>query len=568
MQLGLKPLLLRRLRAALKLIIPTAVAADTVRSCLVTYRLAQQRLQVCAPGVVYIPTLRQAQGSLNNPRAGYLLTAVAATATAPTLPSSQLSLPPSCCCTKQEWEQEDNEEMLREIQALMQSVVQRCASQDHQFWPAALLPASAAGAGAAASAAEDAGAERTEVAASDVWQLLGLAAGSGAVGNPTGSSSGKEALPASAASLHSLPAAEAANATGNEQSAAATASAAVRQGSTLVVVTLREALSHVAGSLASLPMPWGPLAEAAQPPPGVVRVTPRDVAAILGSTGPARTAADSGAKLGRRVLAAADAARERLRATLPWPQLALSRKSALRWGGMPAGIASWACSVHAAADPRAGTLRVAAKLSSAVLLSDTTLCPRLPHPSPAGVLSTGTASTGRHRPRSRSSASWAASELPLMPCRALPGASHRLPTGRLARAAPLYHCAAPSPLCRPLTQDSVLPLFSAHRCWLVAGLRAPCMPLAPLSFCPVHALLPIISVVHRALTCRRLCTLLHLTVCCPACPRMSAPAAPFVAAPCHLIAMLALLTVFGRTPSGRQRGPLHLISLLRYLFSV
>ncbi len=46
MQLGLKPLLLRRLRAALQLIIPAAVAADTVRSCFVTYKLAQARLQV------------------------------------------------------------------------------------------------------------------------------------------------------------------------------------------------------------------------------------------------------------------------------------------------------------------------------------------------------------------------------------------------------------------------------------------------------------------------------------------------------------------------------------------
>lgn len=40
------PLLLRRLRRLLQLAIPTAVAADTARSCYVTYQLAQQRLQV------------------------------------------------------------------------------------------------------------------------------------------------------------------------------------------------------------------------------------------------------------------------------------------------------------------------------------------------------------------------------------------------------------------------------------------------------------------------------------------------------------------------------------------
>ncbi len=41
------PLLLRRLRRMLQLAIPTAVAADTARSCYVTYQLAQQRFQVC-----------------------------------------------------------------------------------------------------------------------------------------------------------------------------------------------------------------------------------------------------------------------------------------------------------------------------------------------------------------------------------------------------------------------------------------------------------------------------------------------------------------------------------------
>lgn len=40
--------LLRRLRTVLRLAIPTAVAADTARSVVVTYQLAQQRFQVGA----------------------------------------------------------------------------------------------------------------------------------------------------------------------------------------------------------------------------------------------------------------------------------------------------------------------------------------------------------------------------------------------------------------------------------------------------------------------------------------------------------------------------------------
>ncbi len=51
----LPPALLRRLRRLLQLSIPAAVAADTARSCVVTYQLAQERFKVGGAPAGHLP---------------------------------------------------------------------------------------------------------------------------------------------------------------------------------------------------------------------------------------------------------------------------------------------------------------------------------------------------------------------------------------------------------------------------------------------------------------------------------------------------------------------------------
>ena len=416
----LRPLLLRRLRAALQLIIPVAVAADTARSVVVTYQLAQQRLKVSWAAIVAAPT----SPACRRPPPPWLL-----------LPRHCLSpATPLPIRLTQEWEEEYNEETQAEIRSLLRAVAHRCAAKDGDFWPPGLSlgdarshggPHGSLASGAAATAEGDEAAEQ----AADIWQLLGLTACGGSGGGGTNESASAELVPPSAAAAEAAAAEEArvqarwaaAEAEGQlvsyeqqqqqqQQGAcdAAAASRPARQGATLVVVSLREALGQVAGNVAALQLPWSTLMQTPQPPPGVVRVTLGDVADILGSTCPARAAADGGHALCRAVLAAADAAREEARRALPWPQLQISRVSALRWGqGGRDG------------EGEAGTVvgRYPTELHSCWLGGGHPApCRPLPdfapfHVAPAGARWTGTACTGPGRRRSRWSASWRAAEL-------------------------------------------------------------------------------------------------------------------------------------------------------------
>ncbi|PSC70266.1 hypothetical protein C2E20_6273 [Micractinium conductrix] len=292
--------LLRRLRTVLRLAIPTAVAADTARSVVVTYQLAQQRFQ--------------------------------------------------------EWEEEDQQEVREQVRDLMRRVVRHREAADRDFWPAALRLASsssaAAAAGGSVTAAQPAGSEASaaeELAAADVWQLMGLARGIAAAGGSPSSSEQQlqeqhAAAPPpqqQASAVAEWAEAEAQQLLRFERGEAAAAQAAaargVAAGATLVVVTLNDAMAQVAGKLAGLSLPWTALLSR-PPPPGVVRVTLGDVVGILGATPPARAAAVGGDKLGRRLLAAVDDVATTARAALPVPQMGVSRKSALRcavnWHGV------------------------------------------------------------------------------------------------------------------------------------------------------------------------------------------------------------------------------------------
>ncbi|KAL4421616.1 hypothetical protein ABPG75_010907 [Micractinium tetrahymenae] len=319
----LRPALLRRLRRVLQLAIPAAVAADTARSCVVTYQLAQQRFK--------------------------------------------------------EWEEEDQEATRHDVAELLRGVVRRCAAKDRDFWPAFEAAAASAAASASSSSSSDsraglpaglppgaaASASGAEGLAGDVWQLLGLhlsMAGSGGEGAAPAEEQQQAQAAAAVAGQHqplaagstSLTAehaawaeAEAAQLLRHEQQAAeaaaaphgvtAAAKAAAQARATLVVVTLGEALSHVASELAALGLPWTTLQS---PPPGVVHVTLSDVARILAATPPARAAASRRERLCARLAAAADVAAESARSALPWPQLELSRRSALRYAVQWHGV-SW-----------------------------------------------------------------------------------------------------------------------------------------------------------------------------------------------------------------------------------
>ena len=241
--------------------------------------------------------------------------------------------------------------MREQVRDLMRRVVRHCEAADRDFWPAALRLASsssaAAAAGGSVTAAQPAGSEASaaeELAAADVWQLMGLARGIAAAGGSPSSSEQQlqeqhAAAPPpqqQASAVAEWAEAEAQQLLRFERGEAAAAQAAaargVAAGATLVVVTLNDAMAQVAGKLAGLSLPWTALLSR-PPPPGVVRVTLGDVVGILGATPPARAAAVGGDKLGRRLLAAVDDVATTARAALPVPQMGVSRKSALRWGG-------------------------------------------------------------------------------------------------------------------------------------------------------------------------------------------------------------------------------------------
>jgi hypothetical protein len=359
----LPPFLLRRLRAVLQLAIPAAVVADSCRSVVVIYHMLQERLQV--------------SGACRGDIIAVLHTAplCAACANRPHLPRAPPACPPCfislLCCTSlvclQEWEEEDRQDIHREVRAMLQGVAQRCAAKNPDFWPPGLPigssqaeSSSSASGGALPGPSAAVAAEATRSVAADIWQLMGLssdAASAGSVaelpqqqlglhhpaaaGADTAAAISAWARQEKAQLVHQEQAELAASISGAAQLQAASvaASAAATQRATLVVVTLQDALEHVAASVASLELPWSTLMAPAAPP-GVVHVTLSDVLSILGSTPPAQAAASKRQRLSRRILEAADATGASMRASLPWPQLHLSRKSALRWGGQRTGVLS------------------------------------------------------------------------------------------------------------------------------------------------------------------------------------------------------------------------------------
>ena len=249
---------------------------------------------------------------------------------------------------------------------MLQGVAQRCAAKDPDFWPPGLLigssqAESSSSASDAALAAPSAAvaAKAGPSAATDIWQLMGLsgdAASAAAVagqpqqqlglhqpaaaGADTAAAISAWARQEEAQLVHHQEQAELAgrdSGASQLQAASVAASAAAAQRVTLVVVTLQDVVAHVAASVASLELPWGTLMAPAAPP-GVVHVSLSDVLSILGSTPPAQAAASKRQRLSRRILEAADATGASMRASLPWPQLHLSRKSALRWGGRRARL--------------------------------------------------------------------------------------------------------------------------------------------------------------------------------------------------------------------------------------
>lgn len=295
---------MRRLRAVLRLAIPTAVAADTARSCVVTYQLAQQRFQ--------------------------------------------------------EWEEEDREATHQEMSALLRGVVRRCAAADPDFFPSFDL-ALEGGAGAEAhsssssssSAHSSSGSNCAPLAAAagsqasgdtlarDVWQLLGVLSASSSTSAAAAGSEQPQQQPggasdAAASHVAAWAEQEAAQLMQFEQRQREVAAAAAQAG--VVVVSLSDALSHVAEEVTALSLPWTTLLSPA-PNRLVVTVGLSDVVSILGATPPARAAAHQGGRLQQRLMTAADGAAASARAALPWPQLALRRKSALRcaveWHGWP-----------------------------------------------------------------------------------------------------------------------------------------------------------------------------------------------------------------------------------------
>lgn len=356
---------LARLKASLKLVIPVALAADTARSIVFTYRLAQARLLVGGVVAVRQRSLCVLQRRGSGPILRLVSQQTGRRNAAPLVAAFTAACRPALV-RMQEWEQEDAEDTKQEVRRLLRTVLRRCAAQDPDFWPKGLAAAASkdgeadpTGDLAPTPAVAAGGAEQDgDASTGDVWRMLGLAT------VPATAAMGAEPVTAVAASAG--PAAAAAGQLAaqaaeqqlvtheQEQRTAAEAAAAARQaaqGATLVMVTLREAMAQVAASLSRLQLPYSTLMAQQSPAPGVVmHVTLADVASILAASRPARAAAAAGTSVGQGVLSAADALHAGLLRSVPWPQLQLSRKSALRC------VACMLCSWRAILSPLRGAL--------------------------------------------------------------------------------------------------------------------------------------------------------------------------------------------------------------------
>ena len=258
-------------------------------------------------------------------------------------PAAAYPCPPTFLLTfcPQELEIEEREDTHREVSALLRGVLQRCAAADREFRELGSAPPPPdSDPNTEASTSSTAAPPATSDVSDPLWQILGLA-------NMAFSTEDATSMPVPVIDTAQQQQPQSQSPRQEQQvgsSPDADASAAGPADTQPVVVTLWDAAAHVgAASVAALqllqPSVWWGQESAPSPPPGVERVTLSDLLDVLGDTAPARAVAGQQRRLQRRILAAADGAGERLRhAGLPWPQLRLSRRSALRcsleWQGV------------------------------------------------------------------------------------------------------------------------------------------------------------------------------------------------------------------------------------------
>lgn len=228
-----------------------------------------------------------------------------------------------------EWRAEDDEVLRAEVAALMQRVGRRCVAADRDFWPsllnerlglrahsaAAVAPAGRDGTAAAELPAPGGAPDREVSSAASVWRLVGLAmeGEEGAAQDPE-----REAADVAPGRRQQ----QQQSAEHLQQALSGEAAPAPAPG--LLSRTLAGLQAHAQAAAALL----------FQAPAAVDCVTLADVARHLGSD---RVVQYAGL-LGTWLLAWADGVRESGRARLPWPQLAVGRRSALRlrldWRGV------------------------------------------------------------------------------------------------------------------------------------------------------------------------------------------------------------------------------------------
>ena len=273
--------------------------------------------------------------------------------------------------------------------AKLQKVAGHCAKADRDFWPAELNAhlglAAATPAGAVAAPASAPAEVQVPEAAASMWHLLGLpaeaveAAGGGAAAKSSSADAdaAEVGLPSDAGSAPTCwqalspsggqsytgrsigSGSEGQQAEADSDGVAAPAAAAQDQqpwlwqqqpwlggeqsqpsqqggassSARVVHVTLRDAVGHLMQSAASATP-----TRTTQGGGGVVHVTLSDVCAHLASTRLAHGAARAQRRLSRRVAAWADGLAQEARRAVPWPQLEVSRRSALRcrvqWHGL------------------------------------------------------------------------------------------------------------------------------------------------------------------------------------------------------------------------------------------
>jgi len=292
---------LLKYKRVLQVMVPTVVAVDTLRSCLVVAQLTQQRMKVrCRLFSVACPP----RSPFNETISGQRLDLRRLT------PVRWVQLLNTVRFSLQEWEEEERQEVVASVTHTMKKVMGRCHAGDGNFWPKALsarcgidIPSALV----AADAVPPAGVSFED-------PLLPLL---------TPSESG-DTIPQTAgdaeAAMQSEQLADMSDAfsAGHDSKAPVPAtSARFSHQSSVIYITLDDVWSHL------------------------VQTTMHLSSAAMAQSGQSRlvqAAYEHQHRLVREALAAADTAREWCRGVLPWPQLEVQRRSALRcrmgWSGM------------------------------------------------------------------------------------------------------------------------------------------------------------------------------------------------------------------------------------------